>query len=68
MNWTALDMIWIGLHWRKAIEGQLSTMCPFDQLHAILMDYIMLLHNRQRKKEAIESSGRDDQKRENGHS
>ncbi len=30
-------------------------MCPFDQLHAVLKDYIMLLHNRQRKKEARES-------------
>ncbi len=41
-------------------------MCPFDQLHAIFKDCIMLLHNRQRKKEARESSGRDDQKGENG--
>lgn len=29
-------------------------MCPFDQLHAILKDYIMLLHNRQRKKMKLE--------------
>lgn len=67
MNWTALDTIWIGLHWRKSTEWQLSRMCPFDQLHSILKDYIMLLHNKQRKWEDSERSGGDDQKGENGH-
>lgn len=42
-------------------------MCPFDQLHSILKDYIMLLHNRQRKWEDRKRSGGYDQKGENGY-
>lgn len=42
-------------------KKNISKMGPFDQLLAILKDYIMLLHNRQRKRKDREWSGGDDQ-------